>query len=96
MANDYATKGLTGKSTRKKVNVAAQHLMLGVELKANFALKAARINDRTISGKRIGAMVLSQDSAGSNMVKPMLATAGLETSKWLTVTDAKAVLVIPV
>lgn len=96
MSNVYQTKGLTGKSGRKMSNVKSQHLMLGIELKANFALKAARINDRTISGKRIGAMVIQKDAAGSTMLKPMVATAGLQTSTWLTVPDASAVVATPI
>ncbi|AIM51270.1 acetyl-CoA acetyltransferase [Lelliottia phage phD2B] len=96
MSNVYSAKGLTGKSTRKMQGSKATHVMLGVELKANFALKASRINDRTISGKRIGAMVLQKDAAGSTMLKPMVATAGLQTSTWLTVPDASAVIVTPI
>lgn len=55
MANEYSTKGLTGKSSRVQVShrsTAIQHGVVPVEL---FAQATSVVNDTTKSGKQDGA-----------------------------------------
>lgn len=79
--NNYSNTGLTGKNPRKQTNVSATVLMVpflsdeGHEHGEDISKRENRINDQTKSGKRRGAMLLTQEhgmviAQGSNYNSP--------------------------
>lgn len=86
MANDYLTKGLTGKSTRKQVAHKSTAIQHGIVPTAQFADKASVINDTTRSGKQVGACAFN----ASGVIH--IASGQGETAVWYTLTNGANVV----
>lgn len=94
MPNAYSTKGLTGKSARKMVNVKTQALVAPiVDQIPDLAKKTHKINDATTSGKQRGAMVICRKTGG--YLGLCVATGKKETDPWLTLANASILEVVP-
>lgn len=85
MANQYATKGLTGKSTRKQVPHKSTAMQLGIVPAAQLADKADVVNDITKSGKQVGACIMSD----THVIH--IATGQKDVSAWNTLANGAAV-----
>lgn len=82
MANNYSSKPITGKSSRKQLQPVSEALMLPVVSKEEARKKSNVINDATKSGKQKGAMVCLDTSGALSIA---VAVDGKEDSNWLSV-----------
>jgi hypothetical protein len=85
MPNQYLTKGLTGKSTRKQVEHKSTAMQHGIIPVAQLALKADVVNDTTKSGKQVGACIVSS----THVV--YISTGSSEVAPWNTIANGTAV-----
>lgn len=65
MANDYSTKGITGKSTRKQVPHKSTSLQAALVDPVELAKVASVLNDPTKSGKQEGAVFITKAANGN-------------------------------
>ena len=86
MANEYSTKGLTGKSTRKQVPHKSTAIQHGIVPTAQFADKDSVINDITRSGKQEGACAFN----ASGVIH--IASGQSETAVWYTIANGSNVV----
>ncbi|MGL5456741.1 MAG: hypothetical protein ACRDB3_17870 [Citrobacter telavivensis] len=95
MANTYSQKGLTGKSTRKKVAHVVTHLLAPVLHNDRIEDAKDPINDSTKSGKQAGSLVIHESASSADNFKIAVAIGGKPTDPWFKLSAANITIVTP-
>lgn len=84
MANQYSTKGITGKSTRKMTQPRSTAIQAALVSATELAKADSVLNDNTKSGKQKGAVFITRDSGG--LLNFAIAENGGPKDRWHTLT----------
>lgn len=85
MANQYSTKGITGKSTRKMTQPRSTALQAAVVSATDLADRDTVLNDITKSGKQPGALFITKAASGGQL-NFAIAEGTSPIDKWHTLT----------